>query len=66
MVLCLRWVAYVQAQGGQMDIPAMFGRAVAEFDARVRQIGDHQWQAATPDEDWTVRDLVNHLAGEDL
>jgi len=49
-----------------MDIPAMFGRAVAEFDARVRQIGDHQWQAATPDEDWTVRHLVNHLAGEDL
>ena len=49
-----------------MDIPAMFGRAVAEFDARVRQIGDHQWQAMTPDEDWTVRDLVNHLVGEDL
>ena len=49
-----------------MDIPAMFGRAVAEFDARVRQIGDHQRQSATPDEDWTVRDLVNHLAGEDL
>ena len=24
-----------------MDIPAMFGRAVAEFDARVRQIADH-------------------------
>ncbi len=49
-----------------MDIPAMFGRAVAEFDARVRQIGDHQWQAATPDEDWSVRDLVNHIVGEDL
>src|SRR6516165_4856894 len=49
-----------------MDIPAMFGRAVAEFDARVRQIGDHQWQAATPDEDWTVRDLVNHIVNEDL
>ena len=49
-----------------MDIPAMFGRAVAEFDARVRQVGDHQWQAATQDEDWTVRDLVNHLVGEDL
>ena len=29
-----------------MDIPAMFGRAVAEFDVRVRQVGDHQWQAA--------------------
>jgi uncharacterized protein (TIGR03086 family) len=49
-----------------MDIPAMFGRAVAEFDSRVRQISDHQWQAATPDEDWSVRDLVNHLVGEDL
>ena len=49
-----------------MDIPAMSGRAVAESGARVRRIGDHQWQAATPDEDWTVRDLVNHLVGEDL
>jgi uncharacterized protein (TIGR03086 family) len=49
-----------------MDIPAMFGRAVAEFGARVGQIGDHQWRAATPAGDWSVRDLVNHLAGEDL
>ena len=49
-----------------MDIPAMFGRAIAEFDARIRQIGDHQWQAPTPDEDWSVRDLVNHLVAEDL
>jgi uncharacterized protein (TIGR03086 family) len=49
-----------------MDIPAMFGRGIAEFDARVQQIGDHQWQAATPDDDWCVRDLVNHLVGEDL
>ena len=49
-----------------MDIPAMFRAAVAEFDARIRQIGDHQWQAATPDEDWAVRDLVNHVAVEDL
>jgi uncharacterized protein (TIGR03086 family) len=49
-----------------MDIPAMFGRAVAEFDTRVQQIGGHQWQAATPAEDWSVRDLVNHLVGEDL
>jgi uncharacterized protein (TIGR03086 family) len=49
-----------------MDVPAMFGRAVAEFDARVRVIGGHQWRAATPDEDWSVRDLVNHVVGEDL
>ena len=49
-----------------MEIPAMFGRAVAEFGARVWEIGDHQWQAATPDEGWAVRDLVNHVVGEDL
>jgi uncharacterized protein (TIGR03086 family) len=49
-----------------MDIPAMFRRAVAEFDARVRQIGDQDWQATTPDEEWNVRDLVNHVVGEDL
>jgi len=49
-----------------MDTSAMFSRAVAEFGSRVRQIGDDQWQAATPDEDWNVRDLVNHVVGEDL
>jgi uncharacterized protein (TIGR03086 family) len=49
-----------------MDTPAMFRRAVAEFDARVRQIGAQQWQAPTPDEGWSVRDLVNHVVGEDL
>jgi uncharacterized protein (TIGR03086 family) len=49
-----------------MDTPAMFRRAVAEFDGRVRQIDAHQWQAPTPDEDWLVRDLVNHVVGEDL
>jgi uncharacterized protein (TIGR03086 family) len=49
-----------------MDAPEMFRRAVAEFDARVRQIGDRQWGHATPDDGWTVRDLVNHVVGEDL
>jgi uncharacterized protein (TIGR03086 family) len=49
-----------------MDTVTMFCGAVAEFDARVRQIGDDQWQAATPDDGWAVRDLVNHVAGEDL
>jgi uncharacterized protein (TIGR03086 family) len=49
-----------------VDIPAMFRGAVTEFDARVRQIGDHQWRAPTPDEDWSVRDLVNHIVSEDL
>ena len=49
-----------------MDVPAMFRRAVGQFDAQVRQIGDNQWQAATPNEAWEVRDLVNHLVSENL
>jgi uncharacterized protein (TIGR03086 family) len=49
-----------------MDIPVMFRGAVAEFDSRVRQVGDEHWLGATPDEGWTVRDLVNHVVGEDL
>jgi len=44
----------------------MFRAAVAEFGSRVQQIGDHQWAAATPDEGWAVRDLMNHVVGEDL
>ena len=48
-----------------MDTPEMFRRAVAEFDGRVRQIGAHQWQAPTPDEGWSVRDLVNHVVPRD-
>ena len=49
-----------------MDVPAMFRAAVAEFGSRVQQIGDHQWAAATPNDGWAVRDLVNHVTGEDL
>ena len=49
-----------------MDVPAIFRAAVAEFGSRVQQIGDHQWAAATPDEGWSVRDLVNHIVGECL
>ena len=49
-----------------MDIPAMFCGSVAEFDTRVRQISDRDWQSATPDEEWTVRDLVGHVVGEDM
>jgi len=48
-----------------MDVPEMFAAAVAEFGSRVQQIGDHQWAVATPNEGWSVRDLVNHLVGED-
>jgi uncharacterized protein (TIGR03086 family) len=49
-----------------MEIPAMFRQAVAEFGARVQLIGDQDWQATTPDQEWNIRDVVNHVVGEDL
>src|SRR5215469_2161023 len=52
--------------GGNMDITAMFRGAVAEFDARIQQVADHQWRVRTPDEEWNVRELVNHVVSEDL
>lgn len=40
--------------------------AAKVFDEHVKQIKDDQWGLPTPDEGWTVRDLVNHVAAEDL
>jgi uncharacterized protein (TIGR03086 family) len=44
----------------------MLRRGVEEFGARVSQIRADQWEAGTPDPDWSVRDLVGHLVFEDL
>ena len=50
----------------QANAALLLRRAVEEFDARVRQIGAEQWDAATINTGWSVRDLVNHLVYEDL
>ncbi|MBW3669068.1 MAG: TIGR03086 family protein [Actinobacteria bacterium] len=41
-------------------------RATSEFEKRVRQVRDDQWDAPTPCEGWTVRDLVHHVVGADV
>ena len=46
------------------DQAALHRRAVEEFDARVRAVGDDQWELPTPCSDWNVRQLVNHLVYE--
>ena len=52
--------------GGNVEVPAMLRRSVEEFGARVSQIRDDQWEAGTPDTEWNVRDLVNHVLAENL
>ena len=40
--------------------------ALATFDALVHAIGDDQWDASTPDTEWDVSALVDHLVVEQL
>jgi uncharacterized protein (TIGR03086 family) len=38
-------------------------RATASFAGILVQVRDDQWNMATPDPGWSVRDLVNHVVG---
>jgi uncharacterized protein (TIGR03086 family) len=48
-----------------MDALSLLPMAAADFSDRVLQIRD-QWDEDTPDDEWTVRDLVNHVTVEQL
>ena len=44
-----------------MESPAAIWQQAADcFEAKVAEVGDDQWDAATGCGDWTVRDLVDH------
>jgi len=47
------------------DLVELFERAVTRFGGRVTAVGD-RWDAATPDTEWDVRDLVGHVLSENL
>jgi uncharacterized protein (TIGR03086 family) len=49
-----------------MDLNTLYHRTVEGWNDLVGRIGQDQWESPTPCADWTVRDLVNHVAGEDL
>jgi nitrilase len=46
------------------QVPELHQRAVERFGHLVQQVADEQWDKSTPCEDWSVRELVNHVAGE--
>jgi len=44
-----------------MDLPEAHARALTATRAYVVGIGDGEWPDPTPDDDWDVRVLVNHI-----
>jgi uncharacterized protein (TIGR03086 family) len=48
-----------------MELADLYRQSVETWTARVDAVPDDKWDAPTPCTDWTVRDLVNHVAGED-
>jgi len=49
-----------------MDLNTMYQRTVESWADRVKAVGPEQWNDPTPCSEWSVRDLVNHVVGEDL
>ena len=48
-----------------MDLNTLYHRTVECWATRVNAVAEDQWDAPTPCSAWTVRDLVNHVVGED-
>lgn len=51
---------------GDMELTTLHRRAVEHWAARVAVVKSEQWSDPTPCAGWTVRDLVNHVVGEEL
>lgn len=49
-----------------VDLNTLYHRAVETWAERVKGVRSEHWDSPTPCQEWTVRDLTNHVAGEDL
>jgi uncharacterized protein (TIGR03086 family) len=50
----------------EMDLNTLYERTVETWLARVEAVAPDQWDLPTPCREWSVRDLTNHVVGEDL
>ncbi|MGH9178326.1 MAG: TIGR03086 family metal-binding protein [Acidimicrobiales bacterium] len=46
------------------ELVGLYRQALEGFGARVAAVRDDQWERPTPCADWSVRQLVNHVVGE--
>lgn len=49
-----------------MDLDNLYRGTVAVWNEQVAAVDAGDWDLSTPCSEWTVRGLVNHVAGEDL
>lgn len=49
-----------------MDLNTLYHRTVESWADRVNAVPDDRWDDPTPCAEWTVRDVANHVVGEDL
>lgn len=49
-----------------MDAVTLHARCVRSWEDRLTHVGGTTWDDSTPCTQWSVRDLVNHVVGEDL
>src|SRR5262245_6688351 len=57
--------AVTSAQAGMADVGGLYRRSVQWWAGRLAAVSDDQWDLPTPCSEWSVRDLVNHVVGED-
>jgi uncharacterized protein (TIGR03086 family) len=48
-----------------MDLYTLYHRSVETWADRVNAVREDQWEDPTPCREWSVRELTNHVAGED-
>ena len=48
-----------------MDLNTLYHRTIENWASRVNCVAEDQWDDPTPCAGWSVRDLVNHVVGED-
>ena len=49
-----------------MDVNTLYQRTVESWADRVKAVRPEQWEEPTPCTEWNVRQLVNHVTGEDM
>jgi len=47
----------------ELDLPRLHADALAATRSLVAGVGAGQWHDSTPDDDWDVHELVNHIVG---